>query len=137
MNLDIDTIDIEWDDPYNYYGAREVIKRLKYRNQGFDDLDVRSFYFFENLVEAHIDVFNEEGLDSWYWAFRPFVFTCDRRNIYLIKSENQNRTTTAQVLLEDYQRHLHEQEEETLAHVAAFDAAVAQNLIANNEEETD
>ncbi|KAK1774701.1 hypothetical protein QBC45DRAFT_384877 [Copromyces sp. CBS 386.78] len=133
VNFDIDTIDIGWDDPYNYYWAREFIKRLKYRKPDFDDLDLRSFNIFD-LVEAHIDVFNEEGLDNWCWTFLPSKLCCDRRNIYLIESENGNRTTTAQVLYEDYIRQQLEEHDEALAAVAAANAEVAQNLEDNNQQ---
>ncbi|EGO59841.1 hypothetical protein NEUTE1DRAFT_109308 [Neurospora tetrasperma FGSC 2508] len=125
LNFDIDTIDYGRDDLYNYRWAAQPVKRLKYSSRKFHYCDVRSFNFFENLIEAHIDCFDEEGLGEWYHIFGPFVLTCDRRNIHLIQSEN-NRTTTAQELEEEIQR----REEEDFAEFANLDPVPVSEMLA-------
>ncbi|KAK3485933.1 uncharacterized protein B0T23DRAFT_325908 [Neurospora hispaniola] len=103
LNFDIDMIDYGRDDLFNYRRAAQPVKRLKYSSRKFHDRDVPVFNLFENLTEAHIDCFDEDGLGEWYHTFAPYVLKCDFRNIHLIQSEN-NSTITAQELEEEIQR---------------------------------
>ncbi|KAK3338437.1 hypothetical protein B0H65DRAFT_561217 [Neurospora tetraspora] len=128
LNFDFDIIDYGRDDLYNYRWAAQPVKRLKYRARGFHDCDVHSFNFFENLIEAHIDCFDEEGLEEWYCTFAPFVLSCDRRNIHLIQSEN-NRTITAQELCEEYERQ-RQLEEQAWAEAASADPIPVSEMFA-------
>ncbi|KAK3947233.1 hypothetical protein QBC32DRAFT_365921 [Pseudoneurospora amorphoporcata] len=58
----------------------------------------------------------------------------DDPNIYLIESENGNRTTTARALYDYYKRLQLEEDEQALAEAAAANAEVAQNLEDNNQQ---
>lgn len=112
LNYDIDTIDFGEDDLCYYRLAAHFVKRLKCRRRATHGPDVSSFNNFKNLIEAHIDCVNGDGLNQWFWTYAPFELSCDRRNIHLIKSENNNRTITAQALEEEFenQRQLEEAE---------------------------
>lgn len=125
LNLDIDMIDIGQEELKRYRPIAKSIKRLKYRARTFEYDDVSWLHMFESLAEAHIDCFNEEGLNDWYWTFAPFQLRCDHRNILLIESEN-GRTITAQELEEEYDR----REQEALEEFADADPVPVSEMLA-------
>ncbi|KAK3398740.1 hypothetical protein B0T20DRAFT_461384 [Sordaria brevicollis] len=115
VNFDIDTIDFGEDDLFNYQLAADSVKRLRCKRPRTRGPDVTALNNFQNLIEAHIDCVNEDGLDEWYSIFEPWNISCDRRNIHLIQSENNNCTITFQALEEEIERRQQLELEEFLA----------------------